>query len=78
MISTLDATNGAAGRGRWSFAPGSSTAAFTAGMRPNELKTKKKTGFMDVGSFSASWMSWMSAGLLNSPGKVAMAPAKPT
>ena len=48
MISTRDATNGAAGIGFWSFAPGSSTAAFTAGMRPSELKTKKKTGFMDL------------------------------
>ena len=78
MISTRDATNGAAGIGFWSFAPGRSTAAFTAGMRPSELKTKKNTGFIDVGSFNASWMSWMSAGLLNSPGNVAMAPAKPT
>ena len=48
MISTRDATNGAAGIGFWSFAPGSSTAAFTAGISPNELKTKKKTGFMDL------------------------------
>ena len=78
MISTRDATNGAAGIGFWSFAPGSSTAAFTAGISPNELKTKKNTGFIDVGSFNASWMSWMSAGLLNSPGNVAMAPVKPT